>query len=85
MNHEQLVLKAVLTARKYNKQLNKEVLIYKYSLISDSLLKAYIDEVNLIHAEEQEFIPDGYLDVMYLQYLLDTFLTMAKEYRRNLK
>lgn len=25
MNHEQLVLKAVLTARKYNKQLNKEV------------------------------------------------------------
>lgn len=29
--------------------------------------------------------PDGYLDVMYLQYLLDTFLTMAKEYRRNLK
>ena len=44
MNHEQLVLKAVLTARKYNKQLNKEVLIYKYSLISDSLLKAYIDE-----------------------------------------
>ena len=58
MNHEQLVLKAVLTARKYNKQLNKEVLIYKYSLISDSLLKAYIDELNLIHAEEQEFIPD---------------------------
>lgn len=44
MNHEQLVLKAVLTARKYNKQLNKEALIYKYSLISDSLLKAYIDE-----------------------------------------
>lgn len=29
--------------------------------------------------------PDGYLDVMYLQYLLDTFLTMSKEYRRNLK
>jgi hypothetical protein len=58
MNHEQLVLKAVLTARKYNKQLNKEVLIYKYSLISDSLLKAYIDELNLIHAEEPEFIPD---------------------------
>lgn len=29
--------------------------------------------------------PDGYLDVMYPQYLLDTFLTMAKEYRRNLK
>lgn len=29
--------------------------------------------------------PDGYLDVMHLQYLLDTFLTMAKEYRRNLK
>lgn len=29
--------------------------------------------------------PDGYLDVMYLQYLLDTFLNMAKEYRRNLK
>lgn len=29
--------------------------------------------------------PDGYLDVMYLQYLLDTFLTMPKEYRRNLK
>ena len=29
--------------------------------------------------------PDGYLDVMYLQYLLDTFLTMTKEYRRNLK
>lgn len=23
--------------------------------------------------------PDGYLDVMYLQYLLDTFLTMARE------
>lgn len=44
MNHEQLVLKAVLTTRKYNKQLNKEVLIYKYSLISDSLLKAYIDD-----------------------------------------
>ena len=44
MNHEQLVLKAVLTARKYNKQLNKEVLIYKFSLISDSLLKAYIAE-----------------------------------------
>lgn len=58
MNHEQLVLKAVLTARKYNKQLNKEVLIHKWSLISDSLLKAYINELNLIHAEEQEFIPD---------------------------
>lgn len=58
MNHEQLVLKAVLIARKYNKQLNKEVLNYKYALISDSLLKAYIDEFNLIHAEEQEFIPD---------------------------
>lgn len=29
--------------------------------------------------------PDGYLDVMYLQYLLDTFLNMAKEYRRNSK
>ena len=27
----------------------------------------------------------GYLDVMHLQYLLDTFLTMTKEYRRNLK
>ena len=23
--------------------------------------------------------PDGYLDVMYLQYLLDTFLTMAND------
>ena len=53
MNHEQLVLKAVLTARKYNKQLDKEVLIHKYSLISDSLLKAYIDEFNLIHAEDE--------------------------------
>ena len=29
MNHEQLVLKAVLTARKYNKQLNKEVLLHQ--------------------------------------------------------
>lgn len=28
---------------------------------------------------------DGYLDVRYLQYLLDTFLNMAKEYRRNSK
>ena len=58
MNHEQLVLKAVLKTRKYNKQLNKEVLIYKYSLISDSLLKAYIDELDLLLAEEQEFISD---------------------------
>ena len=32
MNHEQLVLKAVLTARKYNKQLNKEVLEFLYSI-----------------------------------------------------
>lgn len=29
--------------------------------------------------------PDGHLDIMYLQYLLDTFLTMAKEYRRSPK
>lgn len=27
MNHEQLVLKAVLLSRKYNKQLNKETLL----------------------------------------------------------
>lgn len=58
MKREHLVLKAVLTARKYNKQLNKETLLYKYSLISDTLLKAYIDELNLNHAKEQEFIPD---------------------------
>lgn len=58
MKHEQLVLKAVLISIKYNKQLNKEDLLKKYSNISDSLLKAYIDEVNLIHAEETEFIPD---------------------------
>lgn len=29
--------------------------------------------------------PDGYLDIMYLQYLFDTILAMAKEYRRNPK
>lgn len=85
MNHEQLVLKAVLVSRRYNKQLNKEALLKTYSKVPDSLLKACMEEEILIHAEEPEFIPDGYLDVMYLQYLLDTFLTMAKEYRRNLK
>jgi hypothetical protein len=49
MNHEQLVLKAVLLSTKYNKQLNKEDLLKKYSKLSDSLLKAYIDELNLIN------------------------------------
>lgn len=29
--------------------------------------------------------PDGYLDIMYLQYLFNTFLNMAKEYRRKIK
>ena len=29
--------------------------------------------------------PDGELEVMYLQYLFDTFLAMAKEYRRKSK
>lgn len=58
MNHEQLVLKAVLLSTKYNKQLNKEDLLKKYSKLSDSLLKAAIDEMVLIHAEEPEFIPD---------------------------
>ena len=57
MNHEQLVLKAVLTARKYNKQLNKEVLICKYSLISDSLLKAYIDEFKSISRRRARLKP----------------------------
>lgn len=29
--------------------------------------------------------PEGELEIMYLQYLFDTFLTMAKEYRRTPK
>lgn len=58
MNHEQLVLKAVLLSRKYNKQLNKETLLSNYALASDSLLKAAIDEMILTHTEEPEFIPD---------------------------
>lgn len=33
----------------------------------------------------EAFKYDGDLDIMYLQYLLDTFLTMAKEYRRSPK
>ena len=58
MNHEELVLKAVVLSRKYNKQLNKETLLSNYALASDSLLKAAIDEMILFHAEEPEFIPD---------------------------
>lgn len=58
MNHEQLVLKAVLVSRRYNKQLNKEALLKTYSKFPDFLLKAFIEEEILIHAEEPEFIPD---------------------------
>lgn len=58
MNHEQLVLKAVLVSRRYNKQLNKEALLKTYSKVPDSLLKACMEEEILIHTEEQEFIPD---------------------------
>lgn len=58
MNHEQLVLKAVLVSRRYNKQLNKEDLLKTYSKVPDFLLKACIEEEILIHAEEPEFIPD---------------------------
>lgn len=58
MNHEQLVLKAVLVSRRYNKQLNKEALIKTYSKVPDSLLKACMEEEILIHTEEPEFIPD---------------------------
>lgn len=58
MNHEQLVLKAVLVSRRYNKQLNKEALLKTYSKVPDSLLKACMEEEILIHAEEPEFIPD---------------------------
>ena len=65
MRHEQLVLKAVLLSRKYNKQLNKEVLNYKYSLISGSLLKAYIDEP----ADEYESEPEYYEYEHYNDYL----------------
>lgn len=57
MNHEQLVLKAVLVSRRYNKQLNKESLLKTYSKVPDSLLKACMEEEILIHAEEPE-IPD---------------------------
>ena len=58
MNHEQLVLKAVLVSRRHNKQLNKEALLKTYSKVPDFLLKACIEEEILIHAEEPEFIPD---------------------------
>ena len=60
MNHEQLVLKAVLVSRRYNKQLNKEALLKTYSKVPDSLLKACMEEEILIHTEEPEFIPDEY-------------------------
>lgn len=55
MNHEQLVLKAVLLSRKYNKQLNKETLLSNYAIASDSLLKAAIDEMILNHLEEPAY------------------------------
>ncbi len=60
MNHEQLVLKAVLVSRRYNKQLNKEALLKTYSKVSDSLLKACMEEEILIHSEESEFPEEEY-------------------------
>lgn len=73
MRHEQLGLKAVLLSTKYNKQLNKEDLLKKYSKLSDSLLKAAIDEMILIHAEEPadeyESEPEYYEYEHYNDYL----------------
>lgn len=46
---------------------------------SDNLRLYRNDKVCCIETTE------GELEVMYLQYLFDTFLTMAKEYRRNSK
>lgn len=71
-----------LNLRNCKQNIVKESLIfYGGHLIQEEAYRLRISYADIIGVLK----PDGYLDVMYLQYLLDTFLTMAKEYRRNLK
>lgn len=58
MNHEQLVLKAVYYQGNITNNLIRRHYLAIMHLLSDSLLKAAIDEMILFHAEEPEFIPD---------------------------
>lgn len=57
------------------------LIFYGGHLIQEEVYRLRISYADIIGVIK----PDGYLDVMYLQYLLDTFLTMTEEYRRNLK
>lgn len=71
-----------LNLRNCKQNIVKESLIfYGGYLIQEEAYRLRISYADIIGVLK----PDGYLDVMYLQYLLETFLTMAKEYRRNLK